>query len=79
MDISGTLPAALPILSTFSFPRSSPSPAAANQGETLLAPLREKVRAATFGHAAAVRSTRIELCTLGYRAGVIGAAMLARP
>ena len=51
----------------------------ANQGETLLAPLREKVRAATFGHDAAVRSTRIELCTLGYRAGVIGAAMLARP
>ena len=50
----------------------------ANQGEALLAPLREKVRAATFGHSTAVRRTRIELCTLGYRAGVIGAAMLAR-
>lgn len=50
----------------------------ANQGEALLAPLREKVREATFGHSKAVRHTRIELCTLGYRAGVIGAAMLAR-
>ena len=50
----------------------------ANQGEALLAPLREKVYAATFGHSCAALRTRIEVCTLGYRAGVIGAAMLAR-
>ena len=50
----------------------------ANQGEVLLAPLREKVRARSFGARYAASHTRIELCTLGYRAGVIGAAMLAR-
>lgn len=50
----------------------------ANQGEALLAPLREQVRAMTFGSAYAVKHTRIEVCTLGYRAGVIGAALLAR-
>lgn len=50
----------------------------ANQGEVLLAPLREKVRARSFGSAYAAAHTRLELCTLGYRAGVIGAAMLAR-
>ena len=32
----------------------------------------------SFGSRYAVSHTRIELCTLGYRAGVIGAAMLAR-
>ena len=50
----------------------------ANQGEALLAPLRERVRARSFGARYAASHTRIELCTLGYRAGVIGAAMLAR-
>ncbi len=51
----------------------------ANQGEALLAPLRERVRARSFGSRYAASHTRIERCTLGYRAGVIGAAMLARP
>lgn len=50
----------------------------ANQGEVLLAPLRERVHARSFGARYAASHTRIELCTLGYRAGVIGAAMLAR-
>lgn len=50
----------------------------ANQGEALLTPLREQVRAMTFGSAYAVKHTRIESCTLGYRAGVIGAALLAK-
>ena len=50
----------------------------ANQGEALLAPLREKVRERSFGSRYAASHTRIERCTLGYRAGVIGAAMLAR-
>lgn len=50
----------------------------ANQGEALLAPLRERVRALSYGSACAVRHTRLALCTLGYRAGVIGAALLAR-
>lgn len=49
----------------------------ANQGETLLAPLRGRVRALSYGSRYAVRHTRIERCTLGYRAGVIGAALLA--
>gem|GEM_PF-6269674 len=40
--------------------------------------LRERVRERSFGSRYAVSHTRIELCTLGYRAGVIGAAMLAR-
>ena len=31
-----------------------------------------------FGDAFASRHTRITACTLGYRAGVIGAALLAR-
>ena len=48
----------------------------ANQGDTLLVPLRERVRALSYGSRYAVRHTRIELCTLGYRAGVIGAALL---
>ena len=50
----------------------------ANQGDALLLPLRRKVRERSFGSRYAVSHTRIELCTLGYRAGVIGAAMLAR-
>ncbi len=49
----------------------------AKQGETLLAPLRKEVQSLIFGGAYAQRATRIVACTLGYRAGVIGAAMLA--
>lgn len=51
----------------------------AEQGDALLAPLREKVRERSFGSRYAASHTRIERCALGYRAGVIGAAMLARP
>lgn len=50
----------------------------AGQGDVLLLPLREKVLARSYGAAYAVRHTRIELCSLGYRAGVIGAALLAK-
>ena len=50
----------------------------ANQGEALFAPLRAAVEPMVFGAAFAARRTRIAGCTLGYRAGVIGAALLAR-
>ena len=50
----------------------------ANQGENLLIPLRAEVENQVFGHDYAVKKTRIVCCTLGYRAGVIGAALLAR-
>ena len=46
--------------------------------DALLVPLRERVRALSYGSRYAVRHTCIELCTLGYRAGVIGAALLAK-
>lgn len=49
----------------------------ANQGEVLLAPLREQVDKARCGAAYLPRRTRLEQCTLGYRAGVIGAALFA--
>ena len=49
----------------------------ADQGDELLVPLRERVRELSYGAAYAARFTRIERCTLGYRAGVIGAALLA--
>ena len=49
----------------------------ANQGEALLAPLRERVDKARCGAAYLPRRTRLERCTLGYRAGVIGAALFA--
>lgn len=49
----------------------------AKEGEGLLAPLREKVYAEVFGGRGA-KYTRIECCTLGYKAGIIGAAMLAK-
>lgn len=48
----------------------------ANQGENLLVPLRAAVEPLVFGHAFAIKKTQIIGCTLGYRAGVIGAAML---
>ena len=50
----------------------------ANQGENLLKPLRAAVEPMTFGHSFAKKYTRITTCTLGYRAGVIGAALLAK-
>lgn len=50
----------------------------ANQGEALLAPLREKVEKMTFGSVSAEKHTLLTLCTLGYRAGMVGAALLAK-
>lgn len=50
----------------------------ANQGENLLKPLRAAVEPMVFGHDFAKKHTRITTCTLGYRAGVIGAALLAK-
>ena len=50
----------------------------ANQGENLLAPLRAAVGPMVFGNAYAQKHTRITTCPLGYRAGVIGAALLAK-
>jgi glucokinase len=48
------------------------------QGDNLLVPLREAVEPMIFGHDFVKKHTRIEICTLGYRSGVVGAAMLAR-
>lgn len=50
----------------------------ANQGENLLRPLRAAVEPMVFGHKFAQKHTRITTCTLGYHAGVIGAALLAK-
>jgi len=50
----------------------------ANQGEALLKPLRAAVEPMVFGNAFAQKHTRITTCTLGYHAGVIGAALLAK-
>ncbi len=50
----------------------------ANQGENLLKPLCAAVEPMTFGHSFAKKHTCITTCTLGYRAGVIGAALLAK-
>lgn len=50
----------------------------ANQGENLLKPLRAAAAPMVFGSAFAKKHTRITTCTLGYRAGVIGAALLAK-
>lgn len=47
----------------------------ANQGERLLAPLREKVYEEMYK---GLIRPRIVACTLGYKAGLIGAAMSAR-
>ena len=49
----------------------------ANQGEALLEPLREEVRRQEFGGAYVKKHARLVSCTLGYKAGVIGAALLA--
>jgi len=50
----------------------------ANQGEALLAPLREEVRRQEFGGRYVRRHTRLVGCELGYQAGIIGAALLAQ-
>ena len=50
----------------------------ANQGERLLSELSDKVRQQVYGGQYAEKHTRLALCTLGYQAGVIGAAMLNR-
>lgn len=49
------------------------------QGERLLEPLREKVCAEVYGERETGQSyTKIVSCTLGYKAGLIGAAMSVR-
>ena len=50
----------------------------ANQGEALLAPLRRAVEPQIFGGQYLRKHTKILCCTLGYRAGIIGAAMLSK-
>lgn len=50
----------------------------ANQGESLLKPLRSAVDSMVFGNSFIKKHTVIRTCTLGYHAGVIGAAMLAK-
>ena len=50
----------------------------ANQGENLLKLLRAAVEPMVFGHEFAKKHTRITTCTLGCRAGVIGAALPAK-
>ena len=47
----------------------------AKQGERILTPLREKMRREIFGGFA---MPRVVCCTLGYKAGLIGAAMAGR-
>lgn len=50
----------------------------ANQGEALLEPLRRAVEPMVYGHAFCQKHTRIVGCSLGYQAGLVGAAFLAR-
>lgn len=50
----------------------------ANLGENLLRPLRAAVQPMIFGDEYAKKHTTLTTCTLGYRAGVIGAALLNR-
>ena len=50
----------------------------ANQGEALLQPLRDEVSRQEFGGKYVKKHTRLVACTLGYQAGLIGAAMLAK-
>lgn len=49
----------------------------ANQGEALLAPLRREVEQRVYGHELGGPLPRIVACTLGYQAGLVGAAALA--
>jgi len=50
----------------------------ANQGESLLAPLREEVHRQEFGYKYVKRHARLVQCELGYQSGIIGAALLAK-
>ena len=50
----------------------------ANQGEALLTPLRALVEPDIYGASDDPRHTRLVQCTMGYRAGTVGAAALAR-
>lgn len=50
----------------------------ANQGEALLAPLREEVSRQEFGGRYVKKHAKLLRCTLGYRSGIIGAALLPR-
>ena len=50
----------------------------ANQGEKLFAPLREEVSRQEYGRSYTTKHPKIVGCALGYQAGVIGAAMLAK-
>ena len=50
----------------------------ANQGEALLAPLRDEVRRQEFGGAYVKKHAKLVQCTLGYQSGIIGAALLAK-
>ena len=49
-----------------------------HQGERLLQPLRREVASQVYGNQYLEKHTEIICCTLGYRAGIIGAAMLAK-
>lgn len=48
-----------------------------NEGDSLLLPLREKVSGQVFSRDG-LKQTRLEICSLGNRAGILGAAMLYR-
>ncbi len=50
----------------------------ANQGEALFVPLRRAVEPMVYGRAFSAKQTRIVGCSLGYQAGLVGAALLAR-
>ena len=51
----------------------------AKQGEKLLTPLREKIAVEVYGETGnKINPTKIVSCTLGYKAGVIGAAIAAK-
>ena len=50
----------------------------AEQGEHLLAPLREEVSKVEYGAAYTAKHPKIVSCTLGYRAGMTGAALFAK-
>ena len=50
----------------------------ANQGENLLAPLREEVSRQEYGAAYTKKHPRIIRCTLGNEAGMIGAALFSK-
>lgn len=50
----------------------------AKQGDNLLVPLREEVASQVYGYRYLEKPTELICCSLGYQAGIIGAAMLAK-